>query len=67
MLQMQVIQDVLLQQRAEQKICQLIISQIYQMKKEEFKELMVLLKREESMVLSLLVEQSVIGSIRIRV
>jgi hypothetical protein len=39
--------DVLLHLRAKQKICQLIINQIYQLKNAEFRELMDLLKKAE--------------------
>lgn len=43
--------DALSQLKVEQKICQQIISQIYQMKNEEYKEQMDLLKMAEWMEL----------------
>jgi len=41
------IQDVLLHLREKPKICQLTTNQIYQMKKEESREAVDLLKKEE--------------------
>ena len=50
-------QDVLSQIKEKQKICLLIISQIYQMRKEEFKEREVSSKKVELMLLLQYLEQ----------
>jgi hypothetical protein len=62
---MQEIQDVSLLQKELLKIYQLIINQIYLQRREEYKEEVDLLKKEELMVLLLLAEQLEIGNIKI--